>query len=168
MELKENVDKTLEMFGARNTQELREKMFEICKRNDELMFAKYKDLVGDLSVDWLQKIFQYYEADRKDKKQDYTPKCLGEFCGKLAGESDVVVDMCAGSGALTIQKWGLNKRQKFELYEFDENVIPYLLFNMMLRNIDCRVYHSDVLQDEVFHEYQIKIGEEFGNLEVIK
>ncbi len=168
MELKENVDKTLEMFGARNTQELREKMFEICKRNDELMFAKYKDLVGDLSVDWLQKIFQYYEADRKDKKQDYTPKCLGEFCGKLAGESDVVVDMCAGSGALTIQKWGLNKRQKFELYEFDENVIPYLLFNMMLRNIDCRVYYSDVLQDEVFHEYQIKIGEEFGNLEVIK
>lgn len=168
MELKENVDKTLEMFGARNTQELGEKMFEICKRNDELMFAKYKDLVGDLSVDWLQKIFQYYEADRKDKKQDYTPKCLGEFCGKLAGESDVVVDMCAGSGALTIQKWGLNKRQKFELYEFDENVIPYLLFNMMLRNIDCCVYHSDVLQDEVFHEYQIKTGGEFGNLEVIK
>lgn len=168
MELKELVDKTLEMFGARNTQELKEKIFEICKSNDEPMFANFKELVGDLSIDWLQKIFQYYEADRKDKKQDYTPKCLAEFCGRLAGEADVVVDMCAGSGALTIQKWGLNKNQKFELYEFDENVIPYLLFNMMLRNIDCTVYQSDVLQDEIFRKYRIEKGTEFGRLEIIE
>lgn len=55
MELKELVDKTLEMFGARNTQELKEKIFEICKSNDEPMFANFKELVGDLSIDWLQK-----------------------------------------------------------------------------------------------------------------
>lgn len=168
MELKELVDKTLEIFGASDIQELRDKIFEACKNNNELIFKSFKELVCDLNVDWLQKIFQYYEADRKDKKQDYTPKCLAEFCGRLAGESDVVVDMCAGSGALTIQKWVLNNNQKFELYEFDENVIPYLLFNMMLRNIDCSVYHSDVLQDEIFHEYRIKKGAEFGSLEVIR
>lgn len=35
--------------------------------------------------------------------QDYTPKSLAVFMGKLAGKSDIVTDMCAGSGALTIQ-----------------------------------------------------------------
>lgn len=168
MELKELIDKTLEMFGARDTQELRDKLFETCKSNDELMLANFKELVGDLNIDWLQKIFQYYEADRKEKKQDYTPKYLADFCGRLAGDADCIVDMCAGSGSLTIQKWARNNDQKFELYEFDENVIPYLLFNMMLRNINCYVYHSDVLQDEIFHEYRIKSGKEFGILEVIR
>lgn len=168
MELKELTKKTLELFEINSIEELKDKLFIVCKNNKHDKLKNFKELVGDLSVDWMQKIFQYYEADRKEKKQDYTPKCLADFCGKLAGNADVVVDMCAGSGALTIQKWGLDKTQKFELYEFDENVIPYLLFNMMLRNINCYVYHSDVLQGEVFHEYRIKTGEEFGIVEVVR
>lgn len=30
----------------------------------------------DLTKDYMQMIFQYYFADRKEKKQDYTPKVL--------------------------------------------------------------------------------------------
>lgn len=107
-------------------------------------------------------IFQYYHADRTEKMQDYTPKSLAVFMGKLAGKSDIVTDMCAGSGALTIQKWNMDKNQKFELYEYDSKVMPFLLFNMAVRNIECKVYHSDVLKQEVFHTYKIARGKKFG------
>lgn len=162
MELKELCEKSLRLFEAETVKQLGERMWNICKNNEIEKIRDFAQLVGDLSVDWLQKIFQYYEADRKEKKQDYTPKSLADFCVRLAGNDEEVIDMCAGSGALTIQKWNQNHSIHFLLYEFDEKVIPYLIFNMMLRNISCRVYHCDVLQGEIFHTYEITQGEIFG------
>ena len=96
----------------------------------------------------MQKIYQYYLADRKEKKQDYTPSSLAQFMGLLAGNSESVTDMCAGSGALIIQKWNQNCNTEFIAIEIDENVIPFLLFNMVLRNIRCDVFLMDALTDE--------------------
>ncbi len=129
---------------------------------------RFKEIINDdLSVDWLQKIFQYYEADRKEKMQDYTPITLAKFVGKLAKHKDII-DMCAGSGALTIQKWNLDHDCKFILYEFDENVIPYLLFNLTIRNIEAEVFQMDVLSQDVFREYKLIKSEEFSKVEVTK
>lgn len=162
MELKELVIKTLDIFEVKSEDALSEKIFDAVKQNNTEKFAQFRELVGDLSIDWLQMIYQYYLADRKEKMQDYTPKSLGTFMAKLAGFADKITDMCAGSGALTIQKWNANHEQDFELYEFDENVIPFLLFNMAVRNIKCIVYHSDVLKQEIYHVYRIDKGKEFG------
>ena len=105
MELKELTEKVLVLFNSKNTTELIKKLPSYWNDND--VKAKFKSLVGDLSVDWLQKIFQYYEADRKEKKQDYTPTTLAKLMATLAlrGGEDHITDMCAGSGALTIQCW---------------------------------------------------------------
>lgn len=149
------------MFNVENASELGKALFIACISNNENKMAEFVELVGDLSVDWLQMIFQYYQADRKVKMQDYTPKSLARFMAKLANADDVI-DMCAGSGALSIQAWNLNHETKFTLYEFDANVIPYLLFNMAVRNIECDVYHMDVLTQEVFKHYTIRKGDEFG------
>lgn len=164
MELKELVIKTLDIFEVKSEDALSEKIFDAVKQNNTEKFAQFRELVGDLSIDWLQMIYQYYLADRKEKMQDYTPKSLGTFMAKLAGFAEKITDMCAGSGALTIQKWNANHEQYFELYEFDENVIPFLLFNMAVRNIKCIVYHSDVLKQEIYHVYRIDKGKEFGTL----
>lgn len=162
MELKELTKKTMEIFGLDEIGNLSQALLDACRTNDTAKFQRFEKLVGDLSVDWLQKIFQYYEADRKEKMQDYTPISLARFMARLAGDSDTVIDMCAGSGALTIQKWNLDHQKKFILYEFDENVIPFLIFNMMLRNIGCVIYHADVLQGEIFNVYQINKGTDYG------
>lgn len=61
----------------------------------------------------------------------------------------------------------MDHEQKFELYEFDDNVIPFLLFNMAVRNIECTLYHSDVLQQEVFHIYKIIKGDKFGKFKEV-
>lgn len=164
MELKELTDKTLELFGVTSPEQLGDALFDACKDHDKL--RTFRDLVGgDLSVDWMQKIFQYYLADRKDKKQDYTPASLAQFMGMLAGSSERIVDMCAGSGALIIQKWNQNHDITFTALEIDENVIPFLLFNMVLRNIRCRVFQIDALSgDDAVRAWDVMKGGEFGNI----
>lgn len=168
MELKELCEKTKEIFKISDISELSDRLFEICINNKYEYMEQFVNVVEDLSVDWMQKIFQYYEADRKEKMQDYTPKTLADFCGRLVGEDTEIIDMCAGSGSLTIQKWNSNNDIYFRLYEFDEKVIPYLIFNMMIRNIKCKIYHSDVLQDDIFHTYEIKKGKKFGECKEVK
>ncbi|WP_370777946.1 N-6 DNA methylase [Roseburia sp.] len=169
MELKELTEKTLDLLEIEKTDEMSKRLFEVVINNDTHVYERFCTMVeNDLSADWLQKIFQYYNADRKEKMQDYTPKSLAKFIGQLIGESNTVIDMCAGSGALTIQKWNMTPEQKFELYEFDENVIPFLLFNMAVRNIKCTVYHADVLQDEVFHVYTVSKGDKYGEVKEVE
>ena len=161
-ELKELTESLLSILELESTKMLPEKLFQVVRDNDFQIYEKFVAAVPDLGTDWLQMVFQYYLADRKVKMQDYTPKSLARFAGKLMGSSEVIVDLCAGSGALSIQSWVLNPDARFELYELDETVIPFLLFNMAARNIACIVFHSDVLLQEVFHVYKIEKGERFG------
>lgn len=167
MELKELCENVLDIFGVEDMEKLGDALMLCCKENDEKKLEQVERLTNDLSVDYFQKIFQYYYADRKEKKQDYTPKTLAKLVGKLAGEADTVIDMCAGSGSLTIAKWHLNRGARFKLFEIDERVIPFLLFNLILRNIEATVLHADVLQMETYHKWRTKKGEKYGVLEVV-
>lgn len=164
MELKSLCKKVIEIFEIENISELSDKLFSVCINNQYEYMEKFAEAVEDLSVDWLQKIFQYYEADRKEKMQDYTPLTLARFVGKLTETEDekTVYDLCAGSGALTIQKWNLNNNLSFVCYEYDKKVIPLLLFNLAVRNIDACVINGDALQDEIFALYQVRRGEKFS------
>ena len=120
---------------------------------------------GDLSQDWLQQIYQYYLSDRKEKKQDYTPACLAQLMGMLVGDSETVTDLCAGSGALIIQKWMQKPDTVFTAIELDETVIPFLLFNLVLRNIQCDVLRMDALTDEKpKQKWSVRKGERFGKI----
>ena len=107
------------------------------KEKREKVFEEYSLIVeGDLETDNLQKIWQYYHADRKEKCQDYTPKSIAKLCAALTKTNgSVCYDLCAGSGALTIQKWVDNKDKQFICEELDEKVFPLLLYNMCIRNM---------------------------------
>lgn len=166
MELKELTEKTLKIFNVDEVSDLKNAIFECVMSNDFGKYISFKSLVKDLSIDWLQKIFQYYNADRKAKKQDFTPKCLAEIVSKLTSSENekVCLDMCAGTGALTIQKWNSNNDLNFICEEFDENAIPYLLFNLAVRNINAAVLHCDVLSGEIFKTYKIQKGIDFSTV----
>lgn len=170
MELRALCEKTIELFGLADIHDLPEKLLFICLDNQYEYMERFSEAVEDLSVDWLQKIFQYFEADRKEKRQDYTPLSLARFVGKLTEtrQEKSVYDLCAGSGALTIQKWNLNHDLHFVCYEYDKKVIPLLLFNLAVRNIDALVINGDALQDETFTRYAVKRGEKYGTVTEIK
>lgn len=168
MELLTLKEKVLELFGT-NIEGLGASLKAACMSQDERTFDRFCELVeGDLTEDWMQKIYQYYLADRKEKMQDYTPKCLAQFLAMLAGDAEEIVDLCAGSGALIIQRWNRNRDQKFRVYELDENVIPFLLFNLAIRNIEALVNVGDVLQGEITEAYAIRKGIKYGNVTRIK
>lgn len=163
MELKELYNKTLELFGADNAKDLGDYLVKALN-NEEKEDAFCEMVGGDLSKDWLQMVYQYYLADRKKKKQDYTPKSIAKLMGALVGNAESCIDLCAGSGALTIQKWMENPDQEFVLYEADTNVIPYLLFNLAVRNISATVFLSDVLQNDIKGKWKISKGEKYATV----
>lgn len=86
MELSELKSKVLEIFEIAEVKDLGSALMKNLD-NCEKMRAFEEVVNGDLSKDWLQKIYQYHEADRKEKKQDYTPASLGKLLAKQV-ESD--------------------------------------------------------------------------------
>lgn len=169
IELQELTTKAKELFSVSSPDDLGEALMSCVMGEDKEKMSSFCELVdNDLSRDWLQMIYQYYCADRKEKMQDYTPRSIAYFMGMLAGDAEEVVDMCAGSGALTIQRWNQNHDQRFRLYELDENVIPFLLFNLAVRNITATVCRGDVLQDEVYSQWVVSKGDCYGRVTCVK
>lgn len=172
MELKRLCEETLKIFEIESVSELSNKLLQTVLSNDTAKFQQFVDVVEDLSIDWLQKIFQYYEADRTEKKQDYTPKSISKLCSHLTEiGGKTVYDICTGSGALTIQKWCLNPNKTFICEELDSNVIPFLLFNMAIRNMNGYVINSNVLAmgfTGLFKVYRVTSGDKFSTVEETK
>ena len=78
MELKEITEKMLELLNVKSTEELSDRLFEVVKNNDMTIYEKFCEIVeNDLSIDWMQMIFQYYQADRREKMQDYKRRIYG-------------------------------------------------------------------------------------------
>lgn len=167
MELSVLTKTMLEIFEADSTTDFLTQVRTAVLDNDFSKHEKYLECVGgDLSIDYMQKIFQYHEADRKEKMQDYTPVSLAESIARLSMVDDekVCYDMCSGSGALTIQKWITNNNLSFICEEFDEKVIPLLLFNLSVRNIRATVIHGDVLSGEKFLAWDVTPSAKFANV----
>lgn len=168
MELKELTSKICNLFGCISTDTLPDKiMFALCSQNPVLYFDKYKELCPDLTVDWLQRVYQFYNADREEKKQDYTPVSLARLVAYLSymPSDKVVYDCCTGSGALTIQKWGVNPDLKFVCEELDERVIPVLLFNLCIRNIEATVINKNILTGEIISSYKTTKGAVYASVQ---
>lgn len=168
LELKSLYEKVLDLFDVPDAEKLGKALMHCVETNDASTYDSFYELTdGDLTKDWLQMVYQYYCADRKDKKQDFTPKCLAQFLSRLIGESAETIDLCAGSGALTIQRWIDNPDTVFTLYEIDDKVIPYLLFNLAIRNISATVHQSDVLEDKTVKSWRVRKGDRFGEVSYI-
>lgn len=169
MELLELTNSLKELFVVDGPDKLGQALLECALNANVEQYDAYCALVeNDLNTDYLQAVYQYYCADRKGKKQDYTPACIADLVSAMTCDSETIVDMCAGSGALTIQRWKNKPDAKFFLYELDENVIPFMLFNLAVRNIDASVFVGDVLCDETELRYKVYQGEKYGRVVTVE
>lgn len=147
MELLELTRKTFELFNVSSIEELTSALLDAVLANNTASYDTWLALVEDPSIDWMQRIYQYHGADRTEHKQDFTPKSLAVAVDRLTASetSQTCLDLCAGTGALTIQKWTRNKNTRFICVELDRNVIPFLLFNLAARGINAVVLRGDAL-----------------------
>lgn len=77
LELTELCDKVKQIFNIENLKDLKEKIQECVISNDYNKYDLFCKVVdNDLSTDWLQKIFEYYEADRVEKSKIIRLKVL--------------------------------------------------------------------------------------------
>ena len=117
----------------------------------------------DGATDPLRDYFQENHSNRDAMMQDYTPDCLCELVARLAPDAPRMLDLCSGTGALTLftAKTGTEVRCE----ELSERVLPVLLMNLALRNAGGVVVRRDVCADEAFGAYRLTPGERFSGME---
>ena len=86
MELTELLDQLKVLFGVENTKELTNKLKTVSVNNQFEYHQKFTDIVSDLKIDWLQKVYQYYEADREEKKTRLYTQINRCFIIQITGE----------------------------------------------------------------------------------
>lgn len=147
---------------------LMERLFDKEKREE--MFNEFLKYENDLSFDWFHIYFQEEYAERKTKKQDFTPESITEILSALTqneSSSSTSLDVASGTGGLTIKKWNEDriecpffayKPKNYFYYceELSDRALPFLLFNLLIRGMNAVVIHGDVLSREVKQIYFIQ------------
>lgn len=167
MELLSFKQKILELLKINQMAELGDKLLDAVLQNKTEIYAGYNRIIDD-SKDWLQALWQYYEADRTEKKQDYTPKSLCKLVSALAGECNTLYDCCGGSGALTLQNLKDKNIDEVYIEELDKRVIPFLLFNLALQNANGTVVNGNVLTKEKYKIYSLAKGNKYSIVQEIQ
>lgn len=137
------------------------------KESRENLFHSFLEYENDLSFDWFTEYFQSEHADRKGKKQDFTPDGIVTLASELLGSTDSNVDICAGTGGLTIKRYSTNPDARFYCEEFSDRAMPFLLFNLAIRNLDAVVCHGDSLTRDFKAVYKLTKTGMFSDIQVI-
>lgn len=160
------LNKSLEEILGVSVESFGHKLMKIVTNNNQGALQEIYDLLGgNLEEDNLQKVYQYFLADRKEKGQDFTPPSIGRLLSAITRPHGIVYDLCAGSGSLTIQAWRHCYNAEFICEEMDEEIIPFLLTNMVLRNMRGWVINRNALTLETFAIYKLTCGEKFSVVE---
>lgn len=137
----------------------------------------------DMSYDWFQKLYEHEFAQRKNQKQDFTPREVTTIVSQIAlgEEPGSIHEPTAGTGGLIISAWwercrrGLPweffpSRNMVTCWELSGRAIPLLLLNLSIRGIMGYVYHGDVLEGKITQKYILlnKTDDCLGFSDVIK
>lgn len=163
----EDINKILQI---KESFKLPEKLMSILLNAEERgeVFQKFLDLETDLSFDWFTNYFQEQHSNRDNMMQDFTPEELTNLLPSLAKDFKTVVDVCAGTGGLSIACWNKNHDAEFYCEELSERALPLLLFNMSIRNITGYIVNKDVLSNEVFAVYKLTKSERFSDITTLE
>ncbi|MDK1720250.1 N-6 DNA methylase [Dellaglioa algida] len=162
-------DKIDELIGVDESFESAYKLMDILKDKNERieLFKKFVEIENDFSFDWFTNYFQEEHSNRKNMKQDFTPDGLVQLANAVLGKAEVNVDVCSGTGGLTIKRYSENPNATFYCEEFSDRAIPFLLFNLAIRNVNAYVFHGDSLSRDAKAVYQLTKSNEFSDIELI-
>lgn len=147
------------LIGVTEAYQAPEKLMAILldQEKREKLFDSFLEESRVLHSDWFHEYFQDEHADRKEKKQDFTPNSVGELLSRLVGKGEGTnLDVAAGTGGLTIQKWNLDMMKEspftykpsdhlYQCEELSDRAMPFLLFNLLIRGMNATVLHGDTL-----------------------
>lgn len=102
------------LFEIKESFELPESLMKklLNKAEKDTLCNEFMKFEFDIRNDCLRDYFQMNNANRSNLKQDYTPDCLCSLISELAPQTNSIIDICSGTGALTI---GMNSVLLFML-----------------------------------------------------
>lgn len=142
------------IIGIKESYEMPDKLMEILTGENVIDF--YEELLTldlDLSKDGMRDYFQAEHGDRGKLKQDYTPDCVCELVRRLSEGGEDVLDICAGTGALSIA-CGAGDYHRAE--EVSTKALPILLLNFGIRGYRGEVALRDVLTGKTESVYEMQ------------
>lgn len=153
-----------------------EKMLQLMlddKKRPEL-FKKFLQISTDLKTDWFHEYFEDEQAERKSKKQDFTPDSIAQLLVSLghSTRNGEYFEPAAGTGGILIKAWWKNqledpvrlskfnsdKHQGISLWSYDprnywyhveemsDRAVPFLIFNMAIRGMTGVIVQCDSLE----------------------
>lgn len=159
------------LIGVDESYKAPQRVMEIISDRDSAKetFLKFlSEFDYDLGYEWFNKYFEDEHADRKHKKQDFTPTSISKLMSEIQGrepQHGVIYEPSAGTGSTIISHWNKESRKhrfpwnyKPENYlylceELSDRTIPFLLFNILIRGINAVVIHGDTLTREAKEVY---------------
>lgn len=182
-------DSINELLGIKESYQASDKLLSILfnKEEREKLFRSFLEQHWDMTFDWFHIYFQAEHADKKKKKQDFTPKSITNLLVKMSESDNKItcgtrLDVAAGSGGLTIEKWNQDrisvplftyKPSKFlyQCEELSDRALPFLLFNLAIRGMNAIVLHGDVITREFKQVYFIQNDSDdymkFSNINIL-
>lgn len=168
MELKDKYKALQQIFEVKDGEDFSEAIMRIVTNpGSSEYYDRYCELLPDLNKDELRSCWQFWYADREDKKQDYTSDSLADVVAFLLDpqNGDIIYDCCSGSGTLGLSLWRLCKNITIISEELDESVIPLQLFNYAVRNINAIVRRCNVLTRECEEQYEVIPGRKYASIQ---
>lgn len=156
------------LIGIDDISKLSERIMEIILGDTEYRDYIYTELIKinnyDMSYDWFQEIYENELSERKQKKQDFTPRELSIICSDLTSQSGTIHEPTAGNGSMIIADWWQRcsklipwehfpSQHMVTCWELSSRSLPILLLNLSIRGIMGYVYHGDVLENDVKQKY---------------
>ena len=146
-----------------------DKLLKIMLSDDRgKLFDKFLDVSTDMKYDWFTEYFESEQAQRKTKKQDFTPSSIADLMIRLIGEkaTSTYYEPCAGTGGIFIKRWHYNRVHDpvckldgrlsiftydpchywYQLEELSDRALPFLLFNMSIRGVNGVAVQCDSLE----------------------
>lgn len=158
-----------QLIGIKESFELPDKLMTLLLDEEEKnkLFNSFMKYDIDLSSDFFRDYFQEEHSDRKGLKQDYTPDSICKIISRLQDKQDSVLDVCSGTGSLTLFTYNENKNATFQCEELSSRSIPILLFNLSIRNVNAFIIQKDVLKNEITSIYKLIKGNQYSKIEKI-
>lgn len=155
------------LFGITEGFELPEKLMNILvdKEKREEAFDAFIGEQLDLSHDCLRDYFQNEHAARSELKQDYTPDCICDLISFLIPKTDKIIDICSGTGSLSI---GTGRNVEFQCEELSKASIPILLFNLAIRGMTATILQKNVLDKTIEKIFILKKNGKYSDIETVE
>jgi N-6 DNA Methylase. len=150
------------------------------------LFDEFLEYENKMDYEWFMNYFESEHADRKTKKQDFTPMSVATTLNRLVrtrkkDEDNLYFESTAGNGGIMIKNWHETRTRTtpfsydpraywHQVEELSDRAIPFLIFNMSIRGMNGVIIHGDSLERTASEVYFIRndSGNYLGFSEVIK